>query len=70
VLERDVASVEAAGGPELFIVPTSYRGRDCLRLCWGIYDDEAARVGAAVDAGLLRQGWSPPARRGCSEILH
>jgi hypothetical protein len=33
-------AVQAAGGPELFIVPVSYRGRDCLRLCWGLYDDE------------------------------
>jgi hypothetical protein len=33
-------AVQAAGGAELFIVPVSYRGRDCLRLCWGLYDDE------------------------------
>jgi hypothetical protein len=34
------------GGPELFIVPVSFKGRDCYRLCWGLYPSEGAAESA------------------------
>lgn len=64
-------AVEAAGGPELFIVPTSYRGRDCLRLCWGIYDDEArARSALRSMPDYFVRGGARPRVVAASEILH
>jgi septal ring-binding cell division protein DamX len=39
-------AVQSAGGPELFVVPVNYRGRGCLRLCWGLYDDEGRATSA------------------------
>ena len=34
-------AVESVGSDELLIVPVQYQGRDCYRLCWGVYPSPA-----------------------------
>jgi hypothetical protein len=33
---------------ELYILPVSYKGRSCYRLCWGVYRNEPEAASAAV----------------------
>ncbi len=40
-------AVQNVSAPELYVLPVNYKGRDCYRLCWGVYDSET-RAGAAV----------------------
>jgi len=49
-----------ASSPELFIVPVNYKGRDCYRLCWGLYETEA-RAASAVRTlpEYFRKGATP-----------
>jgi septal ring-binding cell division protein DamX len=57
-VQKAVASVPAE---ELFILPTSYQGRSCYRLCWGIYASEAQA--AAAERSLpdyFRRGGARP----------
>jgi hypothetical protein len=37
-VQKAVAAVDAA---ELFILPVSFKGRDCYRMCWGLYESSA-----------------------------
>jgi hypothetical protein len=62
-------AVANAGSPELFIVPVNYKGRDCYRLCWGLYES-AARAASEVRSlpQYLRQGTTPRVV-GASEIV-
>jgi hypothetical protein len=43
-VQKAVSAVDAA---ELFILPVSYKGRECYRMCWGIYDGAATAAAAA-----------------------
>jgi len=43
-VEKAVHNVQAQ---ELFILPVNYKGRDCYRVCWGLYDSEAGASSAA-----------------------
>jgi hypothetical protein len=57
-VHKAVANVSSA---ELFIVPVKHRGRDCYRVCWGVYDTPAAA--AEADRRLppyFRQGGAHP----------
>jgi septal ring-binding cell division protein DamX len=40
-------AVQNVPGDELFILPVNYKGRDCYRICWGVYADRAAAETAA-----------------------
>jgi len=40
-------AVHAVQAQELYIVPVNYKGRDCYRVCWGLYDNEARASSAA-----------------------
>jgi septal ring-binding cell division protein DamX len=54
-------AVRQVASKELYIVPVSYRGRSCYRLCWGIYDD-ASQAGAATHTlpEYFRKGGATP----------
>ena len=39
-------AVSAVTADELYILPARYSGRDCYRLCWGVYDSQAKANGA------------------------
>jgi hypothetical protein len=43
-VQKAVSAVDAA---ELFILPVTYKGRDCYRMCWGIYESAATASAAA-----------------------
>ena len=62
-------AVQNAGSPELFIVPVNYKGRDCYRLCWGLYES-AQRAASAVPKlpAYFRKGATPRVV-GASEIV-
>jgi hypothetical protein len=53
-------AVQNAGSPELFIVPVNYKGRDCYRLCWGLYES-ASRAASALPQlpEYFRKGATP-----------
>lgn len=53
-------AVQNAGSPELFILPVNYKGRDCYRLCWGLYES-ASRAASAVPSlpEYFRKGATP-----------
>lgn len=54
-------AVAAANAPELFIVPVSLKGRDCFRLCWGLYPSEAAAATATRSVpAYFRAGGAAP----------
>lgn len=42
-------AVDGAQSDELFILPVHYKGRDCFRMCWGLYTTPA-RASSAVRA--------------------
>ena len=59
-----------AGGPELFIVPVSFKGRDCYRLCWGLYPSEGAAESALRTLpAYFREGGAKPRVIASREIL-
>ena len=45
--ETVTKAVQNVGGDDLFILPVNYKGRDCHRICWGVYPDRAAAEAAA-----------------------
>jgi hypothetical protein len=42
-------AVDGVHSDELFILPVNYKGRDCFRMCWGLYANQA-RATAAMRA--------------------
>jgi len=46
---------------DLFILPVTFQGRSCYRLCWGVYDNRAAAEAArrSVPAYFLQGGTTP-----------
>jgi hypothetical protein len=53
-------AVSAAGADELFILPVSVKGRECYRVCWGVYDTrEAAEAATREVPAYFRQGGTP-----------
>jgi len=34
-------AIDKVQADELYILPVSYKGRSCHRICWGLYDDES-----------------------------
>jgi len=39
-------AVDHVPSPELFIVPVNYKGKNCYRLCWGMYPSETQAASA------------------------
>ncbi len=63
-------AVQAVPAPDLFIVPVSYKGRSCYRMCWGLYDDEArAHAGVASVPEYFRKGGAAPKAVSAASIL-
>ena len=49
--------------PELFILPVNYKGRDCFRMCWGLYPSgDQATLGAARPCPST-SAWAAPQPR-------
>ena len=63
-------AVQNAGSPELFIVPVNYQGRECYRLCWGLFES-GARAASEVHKlpEYLRKGTTPRVVA-AAEIVH
>jgi hypothetical protein len=40
-------AVQNVPGDDLFILPVNYKGRDCYRICWGVYPDRTTAEAAA-----------------------
>jgi hypothetical protein len=63
-------AVQAVPAPDLFIIPASYKGRSCYRMCWGLYDDEArAHAGVASVPEYFRKGGASPKAVSAASIL-
>jgi septal ring-binding cell division protein DamX len=63
-------AVTAVDSPELYIVPVQYQGRDCYRMCWGLYPS-GNRAQSAV-RGLpdyFRVGGAKPRVMATAELL-
>jgi hypothetical protein len=57
-VQKAVAAVPAE---EFFILPTHYSGKDCYRMCWGLYDSEAKASGALKTLpAYFREGGAKP----------
>ena len=54
-------AVSAVGAGEILIVPVRFQGRDCFRLCWGLYPSAAAATTArgSLPEYFVRGGASP-----------
>jgi hypothetical protein len=54
-------AVGEVGAPELFILPVSYKGKACFRLCWGVYGNAAGATAAsrALPDYFVRGGAAP-----------
>jgi septal ring-binding cell division protein DamX len=66
-VQKAVANVSS---PELFIVPVRFQGRDCYRLCWGLYPS-GAEAATAVRAlpEYFRKGGATPRVMSAAELL-
>jgi len=63
-------AVENAGGPELFILPVSLKGRECYRLCWGLYPSEArASQALRTVPEYFRSGGATPKVVAASDVV-
>jgi hypothetical protein len=66
-IQKALANVQAE---ELYILPVHYRGKDCYRLAWGVYESEAkASAGARGVPEYFRQGGAKPKVVTIAEIL-
>jgi hypothetical protein len=63
-------AVQAVPGDELFILPVTFQGRSCYRLCWGVYDTRpAAEAGRNSVPGYFRQSGTTPRLSPLNELL-
>ena len=66
-VQKAVANVSS---PELFILPVKYQGRDCYRLCWGLYPGTAQAAAAArALPDYFRKGGATPRVMSAAELL-
>ena len=64
-------AVSNVAAQELFITPVRYKGRDCYRVCWGLYDSEGRAKSAAHGVpDYFRKGGARPKAVPTSLILH
>jgi hypothetical protein len=63
-------AVQAVPDDELFILPVTFQGRSCYRLCWGVYDTRpAAEAGRASVPAYFRQSGTTPRLSPLNELL-
>ena len=68
--ENVTKAVSAVSSDELFILPVSVKGRDCYRLCWGVYDGRpAAEAALSTVPSYFRQGGMAPRVAPLGELL-
>lgn len=66
-IEKALAAVPA---DDLYILPVHYRGKDCYRMGWGVFDSEAkAGAGSRAVPEYFRQGGAKPKVVSVSELL-
>jgi hypothetical protein len=66
-VQNAVTNVSSA---ELFILPVKYQGRDCYRLCWGLYPGTAQAAAAArALPDYFRKGGATPRVMSAAELL-
>jgi hypothetical protein len=66
-VQKAVAAVDAA---DLFILPVNYKGRDCFRMCWGLYESAAsASQGVGSLPEYFVKGGASPRVMSRSELL-
>ena len=63
-------AMSEVGSAELFILPVSYKGRDCYRMAWGVYPDSARAASAARSLpDYFRRGGASPRVMPAAEIV-
>jgi hypothetical protein len=68
--ETIAKAVQAVSSEELFILPVTFQGRACYRLCWGVYDGRpAAEAGRAGVPAYFRQAGATPRLSPLAELL-
>jgi septal ring-binding cell division protein DamX len=68
--ETIAKAVEAVRADDLFILPVTFQGRSCYRLCWGVYDSRAAAEAARASVpGYFRQSGASPRLSPLHELL-
>lgn len=69
--DESVGKAQAAVASDLlFVVPVTFNGRACQRLCWGVYDSPArAQAAMASLPAYFREGGAKPKPIALAEIL-
>ena len=68
--ETVTKAVQNVSGDELFILPVTYQGRNCHRICWGVYPNRAAADAAARNfPAYFRQNRIRPRIQPLAELL-
>jgi len=63
-------AVSAVVADELFILPVNLKGRECFRLCWGVYGSRAeAEAATGQVPAYFQQGGAPPRLQPLVELL-
>jgi hypothetical protein len=63
-------AMSEVGSAELFILPVSYKGRDCYRMAWGVYPDAARAASAARSLpDYFRRGGASPRVMPAAEVV-
>jgi septal ring-binding cell division protein DamX len=62
-------AVDNASAPEILIFPVNFKGRECYRLCWGLYPSES-RASAALRTvpDYFKSGGATPRVLSVSEV--
>ena len=55
--ETVTKAINSVDDAALFIVPLKLNGRSCYRVCFGLFDSEAAAQAAAGSVPRVLQGW-------------
>jgi septal ring-binding cell division protein DamX len=54
-------ALDSVADDDLFILPVNYKGKDCHRVCWGLYGSESSADSAAGRLpGYFRQNGASP----------
>jgi hypothetical protein len=68
--ETIAKAVQAVTADDLFILPVTFQGRSCYRLCWGVYDNRAAAEAARDSVpAYFRQSGATPRLSPLNELL-
>jgi hypothetical protein len=63
-------AVQAVPENDLFILPVTFQGRSCYRLCWGVYDTRAAaEAGRRSVPAYFTQGGTNPRLSPLNELI-